>query len=340
MAVTRATLIDIARQSGVSTATVDRVLNKRPGVRDRTREIVFQTASRLGYISLPGETTISRAPAVLDFILPNGTNTFMQNLAKSLEEISTERGDIELRLHFIEGFDPYALADSLLKLSGNSRAVGVIALDHPVVREALRQLRNSGTIVFTMISDISNVPREGYVGIDNRAAGRLSGYLLGRLLPKAPAKLALFAGSLSYRGHEEREMGFRHILRESYPNLSVVELREVHDDDDAAYKEARTLLQQYPDLAGIYNIGAGNRGISKALEESGRDQRIVFIGHELTDHTRRLLLSGTMDAVIDQNARVEAREAIDQLARAVRGDSLKNYLPIRVQAIFKENIPE
>ena len=340
MAVTRATLIDIARQSGVSTATVDRVLNKRPGVRDRTREIVFQTASRLGYISLPGETTISRAPAVLDFILPNGTNTFMQNLAKSLEEISAERGDIELRLHFIEGFDPYALADSLLKLSGNSRAVGVIALDHPVVREALRQLRNSGTIVFTMISDISNVPREGYVGIDNRAAGRLSGYLLGRLLPKTPAKLALFAGSLSYRGHEEREMGFRHILRESYPNLSVVELREVHDDDDAAYKEARTLLQQYPDLAGIYNIGAGNRGISKALEESGRDQRIVFIGHELTDHTRRFLLSGTMDAVIDQNPRVEAREAIDQLARAVRGDSLKNYLPIRVQAIFKENIPE
>ena len=340
MAVTRATLIDIARQSGVSTATVDRVLNKRPGVRDRTREIVFQTASRLGYISLPGETTISRAPAVLDFILPNGTNTFMQNLAKSLEEISAERGDIELRLHFIEGFDPYALADSLLKLSGNSRAVGVIALDHPVVREALRQLRNSGTIVFTMISDISNVPREGYVGIDNRAAGRLSGYLLGRLLPKAPAKLALFAGSLSYRGHEEREMGFRHILRESYPNLSVVELREVHDDDDAAYKEARILLQQYPDLSGIYNIGAGNRGISKALEESGRDQRIVFIGHELTDHTRRFLLSGTMDAVIDQNPRVEAREAIDQLARAVRGDSLKNYLPIRVQAIFKENIPE
>jgi len=340
MAVTRATLIDIAKQAGVSTATVDRVLNKRPGVRDRTRDIVFQTASRLGYIALPGEATISRAPVTLDFILPNGANTFIRNLAKSLEEISADRGDIELRLHFTEGFDPYALADTLLKLAGQSKAVGVIALDHPVVREALRQLRNSGAIVFTMISDISNVPREGYVGIDNRAAGRLSGYLLGRLLPRSPAKLALFAGSLSYRGHEEREMGFRHILRESYPNLSVVELREVHDDDEAAYREARALLQQYPDLAGIYNIGAGNRGIARALEESGRDQKIVFIGHELTDHTRKFLLAGTMDAVIDQNAHVEARETIDQLARTLRGEAVKSYQPIRVQAIFKENIPE
>ncbi|ESQ84014.1 LacI family transcriptional regulator [Asticcacaulis sp. AC466] len=340
MAVTRATLIDIARQAGVSTATVDRVLNKRPGVRDRTRDIVIQTAARLGYISQPGETSISRAPVTLDFILPNGTNTFMQNLARSLEEVSADRGDIDLRLHFIEGFDPYALADALLKLAGQSTGVGVIALDHPVVREALRQLRNAGTVVFTLISDISNVPREGYIGIDNRAAGRLSGYLLGRLLPRAPAKLALFAGSLSYRGHEEREMGFRHILRESYANLSVVELREVHDDDEAAYTEARALLHEYPDLAGIYNIGAGNRGIARALEESGRAQQIVFIGHELTDHTRRFLLSGTMDAVIDQNPHVEARDAVDQLARTVRGETLKAYLPIRVQAIFKENIPE
>ena len=340
MAVNRATLIDIARQSGVSTATVDRVLNRRPGVRERTRDIVFQTAARLGYITSPTEQTISRAPVALDFILPNGDNTFIRNLAKSLEETSADRGDIELRLHYIEGFDPYAMADCLLPLAGKAKGIGLIALDHPLVREALRQVKAAGTEFITMISDISNVPRESYVGIDNRAAGRLSGYLLGRLLPKAPAKLALFAGSLSYRGHEEREMGFRHILREDYPNLSVVELREVRDDDERAYAEAKALLAQYPELAGIYNIGAGNRGIARAIEEAGVGHKIVFIGHELTEHTRRFLLSGVMDAVIDQNPRVEAREAIDQLARAVRGESLKTYLPIRVQAIFKENIPE
>ena len=69
-------------------------------------------------------------------------------------------------------------------------------------------------------------------------------------------------------------------------------------------------------------------------------RKIVFIGHELTDHTRRFLLSGVMDAVIDQNPRVEAREAIDQLARIVRGEALKPFIPIRIQAVFKENIPE
>ena len=45
----RSTLIDIAKESGVSTATVDRVLNNRPGVMERTRTIVMEAAKRVGY---------------------------------------------------------------------------------------------------------------------------------------------------------------------------------------------------------------------------------------------------------------------------------------------------
>ncbi len=74
----------------------------------------------------------------------------------------------------------------------------------------------------TFASDIQNVPRVAYVGIDNRQAGRLAGQVMGRLLPaNTPGKAALFAGSLSYRGHEEREMGFRHILRDEFPNIQI-----------------------------------------------------------------------------------------------------------------------
>lgn len=68
----------------------------------------------------------------------------------------------------------------------------------------------------------------------------------------------------------------------------------------------------------------------------GRD--VVFIGHDLTDATRMMLLDRTMDAVIDQNPRVEAREAVKLLVSAVRGSKEPEYLP-RLQVIFRENIP-
>jgi len=218
--------------------------------------------------------------------------------------------------------------------------VGLVALDHPTVREAVRDLAAAGIPILTMVSDISNVPRIGYVGIDNRGAGRLAGHLLGRFIRGKRHKIALFAGSLSYRGHEEREMGFRHILAEEFAGLVIVQLRENLDDFERSYAEAKTLLDAHPDLAGIYNIGAGNRGIARALEESGRAGEVVFIGHELTEHTRRFLLSGVMDAVIDQYPRLEAREATHALAKAARGQTVdRATLAIGMQVIFRENIP-
>src|SRR5690606_2755928 len=105
--------------------------------------------------------------------------------------------------------------------------------------------------------------------IDNRSAGRLAGYLMGRLLGSGKHKVALFAGSLSYRGHEEREMGFRHILAEEFSNLEVIDLTEVRDDNERAYQAAKTHLEEHPAIGAIYNIGAGNRGIARALEEKG-----------------------------------------------------------------------
>jgi LacI family transcriptional regulator len=341
----RSTLTDVAREAGVSTATVDRVLNNRPGVRSRTREVVLETAQRLGYIAeAPNSAAAGQAFAGdvvrLDFALPAGTNTFIKMLHRQIEDQAAARPDLDVHIATIEGFSPDSLARALHDLRGQTQGVGVIALDHPTVREAIRGLAASDVKVVTIASDILHVPRVAYIGIDNRAAGRLAGYLLGRFLnARSLAKVALFAGSLSYRGHQEREMGFRHILMEEFPHIQIVELREMRDDREKAYSEASGLLDRHHDLAAIYNVGAGNTGIARALKERGREHSIIFLGHEATEGSKELLLDGTIDAVIDQNPRVEAREALNILSHAVRGTPYEGHPP-RLQVIFKENIPE
>ena len=338
----RSTLTDIAREAGVSSATVDRVLNNRPGVRSRTREIVIETAQRLGYISdgAGGYAAAQASVVRLDFVLPMGTNTFIKMLHQQLEMQGASRPDVDVRTHLIEGFVPDTLARTLQELGDDTQGVGVIALDHPTVREAIRRLSARGVKVVTLASDILHVPRIAYVGIDNRQAGRLAGYVLARFLgTTSPKKVALFAGSLSYRGHEEREMGFRHVLAEDFPNLEIVELREMKDDREKAFQEATALLDRHPDLAGIYNIGAGNQGVGRALKERSMAKSVVFVGHEATEGNKVMLLEGTLDAVIDQNPRVEAREALNILIGAVRGQTTELHPP-RLQIVFRENIPE
>jgi LacI family transcriptional regulator len=339
-------LTDVAREAGVSTATVDRVLNNRSGVRGRTRDIVVDTARRLGYISeersSPSDTKPIRPLGAirLDFVLPEGPNMFVRELQRQLETQAASRFELDVRISAIEGFNPDTLARALGELEGRAHGVGIVALDHPTVREAIRRLSEAGVKIVTLASDILHVPRVAYVGIDNRAAGRLAGYVLGRfLMASERRKVALFAGSLSYRGHEEREMGFRRMVKEEFPNTEIVELREMRDDEETAFLEATQLLQRHPDLAGVYNIGAGNEGIVRALKANPAAGRIVYVAHELTAHNRARLLDGAIDAVIDQNPRVEAREALNILSQSIK-DLPYDYHPPRLQIIFRENIPE
>ncbi|MBV9300472.1 MAG: LacI family DNA-binding transcriptional regulator [Verrucomicrobia bacterium] len=335
----KVTIADVARTAGVSTATVDRVVNSRNGVKSRTRDHVLTVAQRLGFPLPALQHPASFAPVVLDFVLPGGTNTYINDFAKMLERGTEAVTNVRSRVHQVEGLNPDALAEKMRSLRDETQGLGIVAVDHPNVREAVRELNAANVPVLTMVSDIPNVPRIGYVGIDNRSAGRLAGHLLGRLSENKPHKVALFAGSLSYRGHEEREMGFRHILAEEFPHLQIVQLRESLDDFQRGYEEAKALLETYPDVSGIYNIGGGNRGIAQVLEESGRAKEVVFGAHELTEHTRRFLLSGVIDFLIDQNPLQEARESILALTKAARRKPIDvSSLSIPMQIVFRENI--
>ena len=332
----RATVSQIAREAGVSPATVDRVLNERDGVRPRTRQLVLLVARKLGYFGPPDQGP-SVKPVRLDYVLPAGTNSFMRALKGFLLEESRARDGVTANIHEIEGFDPDRLSSRLTELRGRTDAVGVVALDHPQVREAINNLAKSGVRVGTLVSDIPAVDKVGYVGVDNRAAGRLAGLLLGRFLPPGPHKVAVFIGSPAYRGHEEREMGFRSILSGEFPDMQIAGTAEISDDRDRAYLETLRFLKR-GDVSAIYNIGSGNQGIARALREANAGRDILFIGHDLTDATRLMLLDRTMDAVIDQNPRVEAREIVRLLVSSVRGATEPEYLP-RLQVVFRENIP-
>lgn len=336
----RTRMADIALAVGVSGATVDRVLNRRAGVHPRTEAAVLEAAKRMGYLDTPDETQPS-TPALykLEVVLPAGGNTFMQELRMHIEQLSALHKAARVTVHSIEGFDPDSLASKLSEFGGPDQGVAVVGIDHPKVREALRSLHLRGSPIVTLVSDIHHVPRAGYVGIDNRSAGRLAGYLVGRLLGSGRHAVALFSGSLSYRGHEEREMGFRHVLAEDFPEITILDSTEVRDDASRAHAATIAMVEQHSNLNAIYNIGAGNRGIAAALEETGRARSVVFVGHDLTEHTKSFLINRTMDVAIDQNPRVQAREVLGQLMRLVRGEPWQSTA-VRVQPIFRENIPE
>ena len=77
----RPTVHDIAAEAGVSLATVDRVLNARPGVRQKTVDKVEAAVERLGYErDVTAANLAKKRIYPLVFILPEGPNSFMRGL--------------------------------------------------------------------------------------------------------------------------------------------------------------------------------------------------------------------------------------------------------------------
>jgi len=335
----RPKLKDICERAGVSRATVDRVVNNRSGVQDHTRKHVLSVIDELSghgayQTNRPGTDMLP-----IDFVIPDQGNAFLADQAREIVDHAKICGNVAVALHRPAGPTEDELAVLLDTLSTSTRALGIIGVDSHRIRESLRALCRRGVPVVTLASDIHNVPRAAYVGIDNHAAGRLAGYLTGRLLGREKGKAALILGSRAYRGHEEREMGFRSILREKFPGLRIVNELEVHENAGQAHAATLALLRDHGDLDAVYCIGAGQNGVGNALVEAGCGHRVLFIGHGLSDDTRTHLVSGVMDVVIDEDARSEARSAVDVLVSAMRGKAIASPGPIRIQPVFSENLP-
>lgn len=338
------TVHDIASEAGVSLATVDRVLNGRPGVRAPTRERVQKAIEKLGFVRDVAAANLAKGRVYpLTFIVPSNDNSFMAALRAEIAA-QQERGGMErtaIAVRTVPAFDAAALVEALEAVRAEKPSgVAVVAVDSAPVRDAVSRLAADGIPVVTLVSDLPDSDRSHFAGIDNMAAGRTAGALMGRFLSGQRGTIGIIAGSLEVRDHRERLDGFKAALGKIAPSLVLLEPLEGRDEPARVHRLASDLLARTPDLVGIYSLGAGNRGLIRALEGRDGGQPLRVIAHELTLHTRAALEAGLIDTVLNQDAGHEVRSAIRVMkARADGQPVIEAQERIRIDIFLKDNLP-
>jgi LacI family transcriptional regulator len=98
-------------------------------------------------------------------------------------------------------------------------------------------------------------------------------------------------------------------------------------------------LRYCPDIIGIYNAGGANSGIASVLERHTRIKSIMWIGHELTDNSRRWIKSGLMNIVFDQIPETQARRSVDLVLKRIGFIDLEvANEPIQFLTVNSENL--
>ena len=328
---------DIAFQAGLSTATVDRVLNGRPGVRRHTEMRVHAAIAEL-------EKQQAGAPSAgrrltLD-ILMEAPERFTTAVRDAFEaELATFLPTLfRCRFHFAEIMRPADLAQSIdrIRLRGTDGMV-VKAPDVPEVAEAVARATAAGIPVVTLVTDLANVGRAAYAGADNRAAGETAAYLIGETLSGSRTGVLVTLSSSRFRGEEERETGFRRIIRERFPSIGITEISEGHGTDAATGELVAAALARDAAIDSVYSIGGGNRAVLAAFERAGRPIRL-FVAHDLDVENRALLKERRISFVLHHDLRMDARSAFRAIMAHPSGRGAAAVLSA-VEIITPYNMP-
>ena len=161
-----------------------------------------------------------------------------------------------------------------------------------------------------LTTDVPGSPRFAYVGIDHTKAGRTAGFIAARMARRAGSALALTHG-MGFGRTRSGWPAFRRGWRPIEPGIALAEILEHHDDSDRAYRRVGQALRQRPDAVALYNTGGANRAVAAAIRDHGLAGTLLFLGHELTDASARLLQEGVMTVTIDQAPELQARRSID-----------------------------
>jgi LacI family transcriptional regulator len=332
---------DIAQQSGLSAATVDRVLHGRAGVSARAVNQVEQAL-----LDLDRQQTQLRLAgrAVLLDLVMLAPHRFSSAVRDALErELPGLRpATVRARFHLRERGDVSEIVELLDRLGTPGRgSQGVLlkAPDDPGVVAAVERLAQRGIPVVTLVTDLHASLRTAYVGLDNAAAGATAAYLIHEWLGRRRGAVLVGLSRSTFFGERERLGGFESLMAQLDPRRELLVLADADGLDEGMTGLVRDLLARRRDIAGVYSIGGGNRGILRELDRANVRPH-VYLGHDLDADNGPLLLAGRLSAVLHHDLRTDLRRACQQVLRFHRLlPGAPTSMPSQVEVVTPHNVP-
>lgn len=331
----RPTINDLADAAGVSTATVDRVLNRRSKVRESTSQRVLIAAEDIGYHAsglIKKRIRESKPFKRLTILLQRSNDEFYEGLGIEIRKAFAQvnQFQFETQIVFMDEVTPEYITEQIIKESKHSDGIALVALDDHILNRHIEQLVDENIPVFTILSPLSTNTCTGHIGVDNRKAGRTAAWAISRLA-KTAGKIGILLGSHRYLNQDIAEISFISYFREIKHNFDLLSPLTNLDDETLAYQATKTLLNNHQnDLTAIYSAGGGVKGIIKALNESGKSKQIILICNELTSYTRLALSDGTIDMIIATPVQKLAYKLSELFAESFSSKKCRPLAPVQL----------
>jgi len=299
---------EIALQSGLSTATVDRVLNGRAHVSPQTRQRVEDAIEEL--VRQEGQLAAKGRRLFVDIVV-EAPARFSREIRRASEAVLADFKPAALRPRFTFA-ETMTEADSVGVLNRihkrGSQGVCLKARDTRDVRDAIARLSEKNIPVVTVFTDLPNSARLAYAGLSNKRAGMTAAWLMQKLLGPGEQTVLTTLSQHAFQGEADRFEAFRSELQRQRPTITLLDASGGGGLNSATAQEVGETLNRRGRIAGVYSMGGGNMAILTALEQAGQAPT-VFIAHDLDEDNLELLCAEKLTVVLHHDLNQDMRTA-------------------------------
>lgn len=204
---TPVTIYDVAREAGVSDATVSRVFNNKDNVREKTRERVLSAAKKLGYVAnLQARSLAGGKSNIIGLLVPGIDTAYMAEIVRGID-LELSQADYEMILYTTRrrGADEA----SYLQYIANSLSEGLL-LVVPLLSKEYFQTLNDLNYPYVIIDELDETGNSFSVDATNQqGAYDATTYLI----ELGHRNIAFITGIRGLHSTEARLKGYRQALK-------------------------------------------------------------------------------------------------------------------------------
>ena len=300
---------DIAERLGVSTGTVDRALNGKPGVSPETRARVLAAARDLGYRpNLAARYLRSRKQVRISVHLPRRGSLFWDTLREGIREAAAPFApSLAVDFHAADDRDIALLAPPA---TAEPDAI-IVAPASPAAARRIKDAARRGIPVACVAADVPG-PRLLSVSADPFSVGALAGELIARFVPGG-GEVALVADSLSTPAHAEHVRGFESSLAMVGPRVALGAIVPSPADEREAQRRMREMLRAGPRLKALYVSAGDPLPVLRAAEREGRLPGLTVVVADLRPEIFDWIRAGKVAAAVYQRPLTQGQLVLQSL---------------------------
>ncbi len=338
---------DIAERAGVSVGTVDRVLHNRPNVSAPAREKVEKALKEMDYHPNMYASALAYNKQYEFYLMmpKHEQEAYWEEIEEGARKAMEARRDfhIEVKTLYYERFnDKSFLEQSNICLDKNPDGVIVVPVELELTRQLTDKLHDVNIPFILLDSYMPDLHPLSFYGQDSFCSGYFAAKML--MLVASDEKEIMFMkqmkeGHVVSKQQANREVGFRHYMRDHFPEIKISDVNLSLDYTKTEYNNIlENFFTEHPLVHHCITLNSKAHLVGEFLLRTNR-RDIQIMGYDMVGKNAECLRQGSISFLIAQHAYQQGFCCVDALFRAIvlkKKVQPINYMPIEL--LSKENV--